>query len=60
MNEEILIIILIVCLLISLINYCKMDESVTRLETLIKRIKRLESETIALQKKIENKDGDSE
>lgn len=60
MDERILLIILIVCLLIFLINYCTMDERATRFE---ERVKRLDSEMIELQKKIasyENEKGDNE
>lgn len=60
MNERILIIILIVCLLMFLINYCNSDVRIARLEALIKC---LESETVALRRKIasyENEKGDNE
>ena len=60
MNERILIITLIVGILMFLIDYCTMDERATRFE---ERVKRLDSEMIALQKKIasyENEKGDNE
>lgn len=60
MNEKILVIINIGCLLTFVINNWEMDERITRLEALVKC---LESEMIALRKKIalsEDEDGDSD